>query len=85
MLTGSGNLQTIRTGRRWPLNPIQAVLATGFLAFLGVALVILIQNIHPAPNKLTLREDAAELASLQRESRMDAARGESGRDRKSVV
>ena len=53
------------------------MLATGFLAFLGVTFVILIQNIHPAPNKLTLRKDAAELARLERESHMDAARGES--------
>jgi len=78
MLTRSGNLRSVGTGRRWRPNPIQAVLATGFLAFLGVALVILIQNIHPVPDKLTLRKDAAELASLERGSRMDAARGESG-------
>jgi hypothetical protein len=78
MLTRSGNLRTIRTGRRWRPNPIQAVLATGFLAFLGVALVILIQNIHLVPHKLTLRKDAAELARLERESRTDAAYGKGG-------
>lgn len=32
-------------GRRWRPDPIQTLLATGFLVVLGVTLVILIQNI----------------------------------------
>lgn len=41
------------------------LLVTGFLAVLGVALVILIQNIHPVPDKHTLEKDKAELATLE--------------------
>jgi hypothetical protein len=34
-----------------------------------VILVILVQNIHPAPDQLTLQKDAAELASRETQSR----------------
>jgi len=47
------------------------LLATGLLASLGVALVILIQEIHPAPDKLTLQKDASELASVEKQSRKE--------------
>jgi hypothetical protein len=47
------------------------LLATGLFALLGVTLVILIQDIHPAPDKLTLQKDASELANLEKQSRMD--------------
>ena len=42
-----------------------------FLAFLGAALAIAMQAIHPPPSGLTLQKDAAELASLERESEVD--------------
>ena len=47
------------------------LLVTGFLAVLGVALVILIPDIHPTPDKHTLEKDKAELASLETQSGMD--------------
>lgn len=78
MLAWSGKLPTIRAGRRWRPGPIQLLLATGFLAAIGVILVILIQDIHPAANKFTLQKDAAELASLERKSSIDVARVEAG-------
>jgi hypothetical protein len=68
----SKKLWATRTGRRWHPGPIQTLLATGLSAFLGVTLVILAQDIHPAPDKLTLQKDAAELASLETHSRMDS-------------
>lgn len=61
----------IRTGRGRRPGPIQTLLATGLSGFLGVALVILILGIHPAPDKLMLQKDAAELASLETQSRLD--------------
>src|SRR5262249_13882899 len=64
------NASATRTGRNWCPGPIQMLLATGLFASLGVTLVILIQNIHPAPDKLTLQKDASELASLGKQSRM---------------
>ena len=65
------NGSATRTGRNWHPDPIQVLLAIGLFASLGVTLVILIQDIHPAPDKLTLQKDASELASLQKQSRMD--------------
>jgi len=65
------NASATRTGRNWCPNPIQMLLATGLFASLGVTLVILIQGIHPAPDKLTLQKDASELASLEKQSRME--------------
>ena len=65
------NASVTRTGKNWRPNPIQMLLATGLFATLGVTLVILIGDIHPAPDKLTLQKDASELASLEKQSRMD--------------
>jgi hypothetical protein len=66
----SKDLHSSRSVSSWRLGPIQTtLLATGPLAFLCVILVI--QNIHPAPDKLTLQKDAAELASLETQSRKD--------------
>ena len=62
---------TTRKRRIWCPNPIQMLLASVLFASFGVALLILIQNIHPAPDKLTLQQDASELASLEKQSRMD--------------
>jgi hypothetical protein len=64
-------MRTVRTGRSWRPDPVQTLLAIGLSASLCVTLVILIQDIHPAPDKLTLQKDAAELASLESQSRMD--------------
>jgi hypothetical protein len=70
----------ILTGRRNKsfANRIHALLAaTGLSAFVGVILVILFQNIHLPPDKLTVQKDAAELASLQTQSRVDGSQAES--------
>jgi hypothetical protein len=55
---------------------MQALVATGSVAFLSVTLAILIQNIYPPTDKLTLQKDAAALASLERLSPMDAVYAE---------
>src|SRR6516164_10809291 len=65
------NGSATRTGRNWCPDPMQILLATGLFASLGVTLVIAIQNIHPGPDKLTLQKDASELASLEKQSRMN--------------
>lgn len=70
VLARSKNLRTARKVRSWPPDPIRILLVTGPLAFLGVTLVILIQDIHPPPDKLTLQKDAAELAGLDTQSHM---------------
>ena len=70
VLARSENVRTSREVRSWPPDPIRILLVTGALAFIGVTLVILIQDIHPAPDKHTLEKDAAELASLDTQSHM---------------
>jgi hypothetical protein len=65
------NASATRPGRNWCPGPVQMLLATGLFASLGVTLAILIQDIHPAPDKLTLQKDASELASLEKQSRMN--------------
>jgi hypothetical protein len=77
VLGWSKNLRTIRRGRSWRPDPVQTVLATGFVAFLGLTLGILIHNIHPAIDKLTFQKDVAELASLETQSRLDDSHTES--------
>src|SRR5262249_19608632 len=47
----SMNASATRTGRNWRPDPIQILLAIGLFASLCVTLVILIQDIHPAPDK----------------------------------
>ena len=47
-----------------------------FLAFLGAALAIAMQAIHPPPSGLTPQKDAAELASLERRSEVDDSHAE---------
>lgn len=54
-----------RPARSWHPGPIQALLTTGSLAFLCVISLLLIGNIQPAPTKLTLQRDAAELVRLE--------------------
>jgi hypothetical protein len=72
ILRRSKNLHSRRSVGRKRLGPIQTtLLAAGSLAFLCVILVILVQNIHPAPDKLTLQKDAAELASMETQSRKE--------------
>ena len=65
------NASATRPGRNWCPGPVQMLLATGLFASLGVTLAILTQDIHPAPDKLTLQKDASELASLEKQSRMN--------------
>jgi hypothetical protein len=68
----SKNLHSSRSVSNRRLDPIQTtLLTTGSLAFLGVIVVILIQDIHLAPDKLTRQKDTAELASLETQSRKD--------------
>src|SRR5215469_11956613 len=62
---------TTRVRRSWCPNRIQLLLVIGLFASLCVTLVILIQDIHPAPDKLTLQKDASELASLEKQSGME--------------
>jgi hypothetical protein len=59
-----------RPERRWYPGPIQALLTAGSLAFLSVFFLLLMQDIHPAPTKLTLQKDAAELARLETQLRV---------------
>jgi len=70
------NASATRRGRNWRPDPIQILLAIGLFASLCVTLVILIQDIHPAPDKLTLQKDASELASLEKQSRMEDSHSE---------
>jgi hypothetical protein len=59
-----------RRERSWRPGPIQALLTAGSLAFLSVIFLLLMQDIHPAPTKLTLQKDAAELARLETQLRV---------------
>jgi hypothetical protein len=59
-----------RPERSWHPGPVQALLATGSLAFLCVISLFLMQDIHPAPTKLTLQRDAAELVRLETQLRV---------------
>jgi hypothetical protein len=77
VLGWSKNLRTNRRRRSWRPDPVQTVLATGFVAFLGLTLGILIHSIHPAIDKLTFQKDVAELARLETQSRMDDSYTES--------
>jgi hypothetical protein len=54
----------------WPPGSIEALLTAGSLAFLCVISLLLMQNIHPAPTKLTLQRDAAELVRLETQLRV---------------
>jgi hypothetical protein len=68
VLKHSGSLASARAGS-WRPWPIQTLPVIGFLAFLGVTFVILVQNIHLPPDRRTLEKDAAELACLETQSR----------------
>jgi len=59
-----------RSEKSWHPGPVQALLATGSLAFLCVISLFLMQDIHPAPTKLTLQRDAAELVRLETQLRV---------------
>jgi hypothetical protein len=59
-----------RPERSWHPGPIQALLTAGSLAFLCLIFLLLMQDIHPAPTKLTLQGDAAELARLETQLRL---------------
>ena len=64
------NSPSWRIERSWHPGPIQAVLTAGSLAFLCVISLFLMQDIHPAPTKLTLQRDAAELVRLETQLRV---------------
>ncbi len=64
------NSPSRRPERSWHPGPIQALLTAGSLAFLCVISLLLMQDIHPAPTKLTLQRDAAELVRLETQLRV---------------
>jgi hypothetical protein len=64
------NSDNQRPERSWHLRSIQALLTTGSLAFLSVISLLLMEDIHPVPTKLTLQKDAAELARLETQLRL---------------
>jgi len=72
----SKNLRGLGQGRSRRPNPLPALLTMIFLAFLGAALAIAMQAIHPPPSGPTLQKDAAELASLERRSGVDDSQTE---------
>ena len=65
-----------RREKRWYPGPVQVLLSAGFLAFLSVIFLLLMQDIHPAPTKLTLQGDAAELARLETRLRLGDSHAE---------
>jgi hypothetical protein len=67
---GRSNAHRQRPERSWHPGPIQVLLATGSLAFVSVISLLFLQDIHPAPTKLTLQKDAAELARLETQLRL---------------
>jgi hypothetical protein len=64
------NSPSRRIERSWHPGPIKAVLTAGSLAFLCVISLLLMQDIHPAPTKLTIQRDAAELVRLEAQLRV---------------
>jgi hypothetical protein len=74
ILTRAENLRGGRTGGSWRPGPLQMLLVTGILAFLGVTFLILSYDIDLAPDKLTFHKDAAALESLEPQSRQDDSR-----------
>jgi hypothetical protein len=69
------NSPSQRPERSWHPGPIQALLTAGSLAFLCVISLLLMQDIHPAPTKLTIQRDAAELVRLEAQLRPDPRKG----------
>ena len=67
---GRSKSHSQRPESSWHPGPIQVLLATGSLAFLSVISLLLMQDIHPVPTKVTLQKDAAELASVEMQSRL---------------
>jgi hypothetical protein len=64
------NSPSQRPERSWHPGPVRALLTAGSLAFLCVISLLLMQDIHPAPTKLTLQRDAAELVRLETQLRV---------------
>ena len=67
----SKNLRGLGQGTGQRPNSLRALLTMTFLAFLGAAFAIVMQAIQPPPSEPTLQKDAAELASLERQSEGD--------------
>lgn len=67
------NLRTTGTRQSRRLAPILATMAVLLSGLVGTTVVILILGVHLAPDKVTLRKDAAELASLETQSRMNTS------------
>jgi hypothetical protein len=77
ILSHAKDLPGVRTGGSLRPGPLQMLLVTGILAFLGVTFVILSHDIHLAPDRLAFRKDAAALESLETQSSRDYSRIES--------
>jgi hypothetical protein len=60
--------------RRWRLDRSESLLTAGGMAFLCVMFFVLMQFIHPAPDKLTVRQDSAELTRLEAQTQADKVR-----------
>jgi hypothetical protein len=67
------NLLTRGTRRRRRPSPTQTLVAATISTFVGLTAVTLILGVHPALDKVTLRKDAAELVSLETQSRSETS------------
>jgi len=67
------NLLTRGTRRTRSPSPTQTLVAATLSTFVGLTAATLMLGIHPALDKVTLRKDAAELVSLERQSRSEAS------------
>jgi len=67
------NLLTRGTRRTRSPSPTQTLVAATLSTFVGLTAVTLMLGIRPALDKVTLRKDAAELVSLETQSRSEAS------------
>ena len=67
------NLLTRGTRRTRSPSPTQTLVTATLSTFVGLTAATLMLGIHPALDKVTLRKDAAELVSLERQSRSEAS------------
>jgi len=67
------NLLNRGTRRMWGPSPTQTLVAAALSTFVCSTAVTLILGIHPALDKVTLRKDAAELVSLETQSRSETS------------
>lgn len=63
-----------RPARRWRFSRSETLLTVRGLALLGLTFVVLANFIHPAPDRVTKQQDAAELARVEAQALVDNAR-----------